>query len=262
MGQRISLMNRRSLLFSSALSCLGFLGFLSKPARAFGDEGVFRVRFLERPGESRNSLLSSVAERWAWEVVQRTSAPARLSASFVKADSKSLLSEPFIVWTGFEKVSPLTASEIRGLRTYFKLGGVLLVNDESGALQSAFTLSIKKELKRVLPSAYPTPLPKEHVLFKTYYLLGSASGRTLGSGAVEAMVVDKDAQIIFSDNDLLGALSRKDGNWANSVEPGGSMQREMAIRFAVNLTMYVLCSDYKNDQVHAPFLMRNRKKGP
>jgi hypothetical protein len=26
----------------------------------------------------------------------------------------------------------------------------------------------------------------------------------------------------------------------------------------VNLAMYVLCSDYKDDQVHAPWLMRRR----
>jgi hypothetical protein len=27
---------------------------------------------------------------------------------------------------------------------------------------------------------------------------------------------------------------------------------------AVNIAMYVLCSDYKDDQVHAPWLMRRR----
>jgi hypothetical protein len=26
--------------------------------------------------------------------------------------------------------------------------------------------------------------------------------------------------------------------------------------------MYVLCSDYKDDQVHAPFLMRRRQRTP
>ena len=40
--------------------------------------------------------------------------------------------------------------------------------------------------------------------------------------------------------------------------PGGDLQRERAIRLAVNVAMYVLCSNYKDDQVHAPFLMRRR----
>ena len=46
--------------------------------------------------------------------------------------------------------------------------------------------------------------------------------------------------------------------WERSVVPGGDLQRERAIRLAVNIAMYVLCSNYKDDQVHAPFLMRRR----
>ncbi len=254
-------MKRRHWLNLSSLALLNSWCWIPSSANAFGDEGVFRVRFLERKNEGSRSLLSSAAERWAWEVVQRTSAPARLICSFIKADEKQLLLEPFVVWTGKQSVSPLTAAELRGLKAYFKLGGVLLVNDEQGT-SGPFTRSVKEQLKRVLDSTYPTTLPKNHVLFKTYYLLNGSSGRTLGSGSVEAMIVDKDAQVIFSDNDLLGALTRQDGNWARSVEPGGNAQREKAIRFAVNLTMYVLYSDYKNDQVHAPFLMRNKRKAP
>jgi hypothetical protein len=40
--------------------------------------------------------------------------------------------------------------------------------------------------------------------------------------------------------------------------PGGEPQREQAIRLAINIAMYVLCSNYKDDQVHAQFLMRRR----
>jgi len=40
--------------------------------------------------------------------------------------------------------------------------------------------------------------------------------------------------------------------------PNGDGQREHAVRLAVNIAMYVLCSNYKDDQVHAPFLMRRR----
>jgi hypothetical protein len=46
--------------------------------------------------------------------------------------------------------------------------------------------------------------------------------------------------------------------WSVPVVPGGEIQRERAIRLAVNIAMYVLCSNYKDDQVHAPFLMRRR----
>ena len=69
----------------------------------------------------------------------------------------------------------------------------------------------------------------------------------------------RDAQVLFLAHDLLGALARAaEGSWLLEVVRGGSEHREYAVRFAVNLAMYVLCSNYKDDQVHAPFLMRRR----
>jgi hypothetical protein len=65
--------------------------------------------------------------------------------------------------------------------------------------------------------------------------------------------------VILLQHDLMGALARgTDGGWALEVGGARAEQRELAVRFAVNLAMYVLCSDYKDDQVHAPFLMRRR----
>ncbi len=37
--------------------------------------------------------------------------------------------------------------------------------------------------------------------------------------------------------------------------PGGEIQREMALRFGINLVMYALTGNYKTDQVHAPALL-------
>ena len=66
--------------------------------------------------------------------------------------------------------------------------------------------------------------------------------------------------MIFTSHDLLGALARSPGGVQSlSVTPGGEAQRERAVRLAVNIAMYVLCSNYKDDQVHAPFLMRRRR---
>jgi hypothetical protein len=36
---------------------------------------------------------------------------------------------------------------------------------------------------------------------------------------------------------------------------GGDQQREMATRFGVNLVIYVLTGNYKEDQVHIPALL-------
>jgi hypothetical protein len=36
---------------------------------------------------------------------------------------------------------------------------------------------------------------------------------------------------------------------------GGDQQREMAVRFGINVVMYALTGNYKTDQVHAPALL-------
>jgi hypothetical protein len=138
----------------------------------------------------------------------------------------------------------------------------MLVDDAApggGGEPSAFGKAARRELARVLPDAAPITLPTDHVLFRTFYFLTRAQGRVLGSKSVDAIVRGGAAQVIFSEHDIGGALARgATGAWEQPVVPGGDVQREHAIRFAVNIAMYVLCSNYKDDQVHAPFLMRRR----
>ncbi len=64
--------------------------------------------------------------------------------------------------------------------------------------------------------------------------------------------------MIYIQNDLGGAWAATITATGKEVLPGGDEQREMAIRWGVNLVMYALCLDYKSDQVHVPFIMRRR----
>ncbi len=234
---------------------------LPRPASAFGDHGAFEPRILLAGGVTQ-AARPSAPGRWAWELVQRTSAPARLRPSSVRADDPELYSAPFVYWSGEASVQPLTAAEIAGLRRFFALGGVLLVDDaapgQSGEV-SPFGRGARREIARVLPDSTPISLGPEHVVFRTYYLLSRAEGRVLGPRNLEAIVRGGAAQVIFTFHDLGGALARgPTGAWEHPVVPSGDVQREHAIRLAVNVAMYVLCSNYKDDQVHAPFLMRRR----
>ena len=43
--------------------------------------------------------------------------------------------------------------------------------------------------------------------------------------------------------------------------PGGDGQREMALRFGINLVMYALTGNYKTDLVHAPALIQRLGNG-
>ena len=42
--------------------------------------------------------------------------------------------------------------------------------------------------------------------------------------------------------------------------PGGEPQREMAIRFGVNLVMYALTGNYKADQVHVDAILQRLRR--
>jgi hypothetical protein len=176
----------------------------------------------------------------------------------VRADEPKLLEEPFAVWAGAKAPEPLTRSEVRGLRQFLALGGVLLVDDSAPAT-GKFMSAAKRQLQRVLPMLAPIDVGPENVVFRSYYLLRRAVGRVAGSGKLGALVQSGSIRVLLSSYDLLGALARQPGGvHPLEVVPGGAAQREQAIRLAVNIAMYVLCSDYKDDQVHAPALMRRR----
>lgn len=230
----------------------------SSRSHAFGEASAFNPRLVFAGARKPVAVRESGAARWSWELVRRTSAPARLLVGKVAADRAELWSEPFAIWPGDADVGVLSASELSGLERFFRLGGVLLV-DDSAPESGAFGRSARREIARVLPESPPVRLDSNHVVYRTYYLLERAVGRVVGSGHIDAIVRGRSAQVLFLDVDLLGALARSGESWAFDVQPGGLEQRERAVRFAVNVAMYVLCSDYKDDQVHAEWLMRRRR---
>jgi hypothetical protein len=259
---------RLRLMFSRRGFVTGALGALLAPraAYAFGQNGAFNPRMLATGDKKWEGQRVTAAGRWAWELVRRTSAPARLVPGQVSGDDPKLLAEPFVVWAGDKDVTPLSVPEVEGIRSFLDLGGVLLVDDSDPA-SGAFGRGARRELRRVLPESPLVRLTaraggeieQEHVIYKSYYLIERPIGRVQGPPYVEAIVRGRDAQVLFLEHDLLGALARApEGTWKFPTDPGGVEQREYAIRFAVNLAMYVLCSNYKDDQVHAQALMRRR----
>ena len=239
--------------------------FLALPerARAFGDAGAFDPRVLLTGSSlSSDAAHPTAPARWTEELRHRTSAPAKYAPTHVRADAPEIVHDPFLYWSGSSAAAPLTGSEIAGLRRFFSLGGVMLVDDAaptSAGQPSPFGTSARRELARVLPDSTPIALGTDHVVFRSFYLLTRAEGRLAGAKSLDAIVRGGAAQVLFSEDDVGGALARSaTGDWEEPVTPGGDMQRERAIRLAVNVAMYVLCSNYKDDQVHAPFLMRRR----
>ncbi len=248
-------------------ACLAavLLALIPRPARAFGENGAFEARSLLAGGLTAPARPTAPA-RWSFEVVSRTSAPARTTPTQVRADDPAVTDAPFLYLSGDHAMAPLAPAELMGLRRFFALGGVLFVDDTGvteGQTPGAFGQSARRELARVLPDSVPIKLEADHVVFRSFYLLRRAEGRIAGPAHLEGIVRGGSAQVIFSSHDVGGALARHPGGgWEQLVSPGGEPQRERAVRLAVNIAMYALCSNYKDDQVHAPFLMRRRSMTP
>ena len=258
-------MTRARLVLFAAAICALLVALAPTPARAFGDFGAFDPRVL-LTGSQQNAAHPDAPARWSWELIQRTSAPARLKPTIVHASDAAIVDAPFLYWSGDTNVEPLTSIEIEQLRRFFALGGVMLVDDAgvtNDGKTSPFGVSAKREIARVLPDSAPIAIGPEHVLFRSFYLLRRAEGRVEGDKNLTAIIRGGQTQVIFSEHDIGGALARgATGVWELPVVPGGDAQRERAIRLAINVAMYVLCSNYKDDQVHAPFLMRRRSLSP
>jgi hypothetical protein len=104
------------------------------------------------------------------------------------------------------------------------------------------------------------PLPADHVLTRSFYLLQDFPGRWAG----QPLWVDQAAPgindgvsgVIVGANEWAGAWAEDEaGEPLYPVVPGGENQREMAFRFGINLAMYALTGNYKTDQVHVPALL-------
>lgn len=155
----------------------------------------------------------------------------------------------------------LTDPDRQRLSRWLGLGG-FLVFDNAGrtAPDKGFDRSVRAELKKLLPEATLERVSPEHVIYRSFYRLDYPAGRAIHQSYVEAVKLGPRYCAVLSSNDLFGALARgPDRGFLEVPTPGGETQREMAMRFAVNLMMYAACLHYKDDQVHIDYLLHKRK---
>jgi len=186
---------------------------------------------------------------------------------------------PLIYWPVVPGAAKPPREAIDKIDAYMKQGGTVLFDTrdaieappgDNGASQTPGMQSLR-EILSSLDVPELEPVPREHVLTKTFYLLRDFPGRFDGGQTwVEALPRDEDedsashparggdgvSPIIITSNDLAGAWAiRPDGQPMLPLSPGEPRQREFAFRAGVNIVMYTLTGNYKADQVHAPALI-------
>jgi len=187
---------------------------------------------------------------------------------------------PLIYWPIVPGAPRPTDAALKRIDTYMKDGGTVLFDTRDavsappglgGETKSPGMLELRKILSSLdLPEL--EPVPRDHVLTKTFYLLRDFPGRfNTGQLWVEALPATENedegtarparggdgvSSIIITSNDLAGAwATRGDGQPMLPMVDGQPRQRELAFRAGVNIVMYTLTGNYKADQVHVPALL-------
>jgi hypothetical protein len=184
---------------------------------------------------------------------------------------------PLIYWPVIPGAPKPSNEAMTKIDAYMKQGGTVLFDTRDaieatpGGDQQTPGMVTLRNILSSLDVPELEPVPAEHVLTKTFYLLHDFPGRfTMGRTWVEALPRESDddtasrparggdgvSPIIITSNDLAGAWAmRTDGQPMLPLSPGEPRQRELAFRAGVNIVMYVLTGNYKADQVHAPALI-------
>jgi len=223
------------------------------------DNPDFQFALLKYTGGNFNPRPHGLT-RLAWEIRRRTSIGMELTVAQVDATDDALFDFPLLVWQGDSGFPLLSDLAIAKLRQHLTMGGTLLVDLSDATPKGAFHQAVLRELGRIFPDKRPTRVPMEHVLYKSYYLVDRHGGRVPAQPFLEGFWLEDRLTVVIIANDLAGAMSRDDfGQWEYDVGAGGDVAREMSFRLGVNLVMYALCLDYKDDQVHLPYILKRRR---
>jgi hypothetical protein len=185
---------------------------------------------------------------------------------------------PFLYWP-ITADQPIPSQAAYGkLNRFLRTGGMIMFDTRDGDIAGLSGSSTPEgQMLKLIASGLDIPplepIPKDHVLTRSFYLLQEFPGRYAG-GTVWVEAAPPDAEqlegmpfrnlndgvtpVIIGGADWASAWAL-DENYMTMFPVGrgyaGEKQREIAYRFGVNVIMYVLTGNYKSDQVHVPALL-------
>ncbi len=186
---------------------------------------------------------------------------------------------PVLYWPVLDTAKELPEETLAKIDAFMKQGGMIIFDtrDYGNGLPTGMAMAGERgpALQRLigrLDIPRLEPVPVDHVLTKSFYLLQSFPGRWDGGQLwVEAQERSEDgaegderrarqadgvSSILITPNDFAAAWALDEkGTPLYAVVPGGERQREMALRTGVNIVMHALTGNYKADQVHVPALL-------
>ena len=194
-------------------------------------------------------------KRLVYEIMGTTSVECRAEPSRVAPDDVAMFEHPFCVLLG-DGAFKVSDAGLEQIERYLSYGGFLVIDDTT-ASEGPFDDSVRRLLERLFPTRPLGPIPTDHSVYRSFFLLKRPLGRVDRFPHLEGITFDNMTPIIYVRNDLSGALDRgADGRAVHPCVPGGEGQRREAIKLGINLVLYALTSNYKKDQAHVRQLMK------
>ncbi|MCZ7486552.1 DUF4159 domain-containing protein [Rhizobium rhizogenes] len=213
--------------------------------------------------------LQGLSEFLTWRTTLEPGQPVGLDIS-----KDELSFYPIIYWPVSATAPMPSSAAISRIDAYMRAGGTVLFDtrDQFSSLDTGAASPNGERLQAILANIDIPPLepvPEDHVLTRSFYLLTNFPGRYNGSplwvesrqGAAKttsglSSSGDGVTPIMITGNDFAGAWAvDPQGAPVLPTVPPDEMQREHAFRSGVNIMMYMLTGNYKADQVHVPALL-------
>ena len=196
----------------------------------------------------------------------------------VDIETDELAFYPFLYWPiTADQALPSPAAYAK-LNAFMRGGGMILFDTRDGDIAGfGDTGTPEGQMLQLLAAGLDIPaiepIPEDHVLTRSFYLLQDFPGRYAGGDIwLEASAPDAeqaDGMPFRNLNDGVTPVIIGGADWAAAwavddagvamfpVGRGyaGEEQREIAYRFGINVMMHVLTGNYKSDQVHVPALL-------
>lgn len=227
-------------------------------------------------GDARVDAISAAGLLGLSDQLANRTAVEPLTPMGVDVTKDELAFFPFLYWPVTVDAPVPSSATFARLNRYLRTGGLILFDTRDADVALAGATPEGQALQRIASGLDIPPLepvPQDHVLTRSFYLLQAFPGRfTEGGLWVEAAPPDaaKAEGMPFRNlNDGVTPVVIGGNDWASAWaidEGGGPMfpvgrgaagddQREYAYRFGINLIMHVLTGNYKSDQVHVPALL-------
>lgn len=177
----------------------------------------------------------------------------------VNPETDDLSFFPLIYWPMDPRERDVSPRALAKLAEYMRTGGTLLIDTRDQTLPPGVGQQTLRRLMGRIDLPPLVPVGGNHVLTRTFYLLSEFPGRWSGGRVWVAVnsAGDGVSPVIVGSNDWAAAWAvDRNGRPLADVSPGGERQREMAIRFGINVAMYALTGNYKTDQIHVPTLLK------